>query len=208
MRQALLKHLPEHYRLVEPADLAPNFFDFIPRVQDTRYHWHEPTEVDLKYNNQQNHICVDIFCVARSAKTPFGAKLYALQHKILYGMAMGHRVKLDYSKYSLVGKLQAAVLSTLGKCFSMKTICTWHDKLSVKHDASGGKFCTVINDLPHYLGLQYESDWFEGNVDMPFRDRMLPVQKGYHEKMTLQYGDYMKPPKNLSDHITHMEVTE
>lgn len=208
MREALKKHLPEHYRLVEPLDLTPYFFDFIPRVQDLRYHWHEPTEEDVKYNNLQNYICVDIFCVERSAKSSFGAKMYAFNHKVLYGMAMGHRACLDYSKYTLVGKLQTFTLSSLGKLIPMEKICNAHDKLSMRYSGTDNKYCIVVNDLPHYLGLQYESDWFDGNVDMPFCDRMLPVQKGYHEKMTMQYGDYMKPPKDMGDHITHMKTEE
>lgn len=208
MRKALKKHLPEHYRLVEPSDLSPNFFDFVPRVQDLRYHWHTPTEEDNQYNNMQNHICVDIFCVERSAKSSLGAKLYTLQHKILYGFAMGHRVSLDYSGYAPVAKLQVAVLSTIGRLFPMKRVCEAHDRLSMKYSETDHKYCMVVNDLPHYLGLRYESGWFDGNVDMPFRDRMLPVQKGYHEKMTMQYGDYMQVPKNMNDYIKHMDTED
>jgi len=146
MREALNKHLPEQYRLVEPLDLCPHFFDFVFRVQDTRYYWHEPTEEDLKYNNLQNHICVDIFCVERSARTRLGAKIYALQHKIVYGMAMGHRVSLDYSKYSLLGKLQAFTLSSIGRFFSMEKILDAHNRLSMKYSATDNKYCIVTND--------------------------------------------------------------
>ena len=38
MKAALKKHLPDYYRVIEPADLAPNFYDFVLRVQDLRHH--------------------------------------------------------------------------------------------------------------------------------------------------------------------------
>lgn len=205
MRQALKKHLPEYYRLVEPSDLAPLFFDFVFRVQDTRYHWHQPNEEDLKYNNLQNYVCVDIFCVERSTNTALGAKTNALWHKVVYGLAMGHRASIDYAKYSALGKIQAFTLSSIGKLFSMEKILDIHNRLNRKYSGTNNKYCIITNDLPRYLSLPYESEWFTGTVDMPFRDRLLPVHKGYHEKMTMQYGDYMKPPANRGDYITHMK---
>lgn len=205
MRAALKKHLPAHYRLVEPADLAPNFYDFIPRVQDLRYHWHEPNETDLKYNNLQNYICVDVFYVAGCANTVGGTKLYALCNKILYGLAMGHRVQRNSTQYTALQKLQTGVLSGIGKHIDMVKILKWHDRLCRRYDDLDHKYCAVVNDMPRYMGVLYESTWFNGTVDMPFRDRMLPVQSGYHEKMTMQYGDYMKPPKNPNDFVQHLE---
>lgn len=205
MRDALQKHLPAHYRLVEPKDLSPHFYDFVPRVQDTRYHWHEPNATDLKYDNLQNYVCVDIFCVAHSAKTTLGTKWHAFCNKVLYGLAMGHRAERDAAKYTTLQRLQTWVLSTVGSVIPMDRILQWHDSLCRRYDGSGNKYCAVVNDLPRYMGMLYESAWFQGTVDVPFRDRMLPVQTGYHEKLTMQYGDYMQPPKDRSEFIQHLE---
>ena len=35
---------------------------------------------------------------------------------------------------------------------------------------------------------------------MPFEDIMMPVPSGYHEILTTQYGDYMKPVKGTQSH--------
>lgn len=206
MKAALKKHLPAHYRLVEPMDLSPNFYDFIPRVQDTRYLWHEPNEVDKKYNNLQNYICVDIFCVSNSGQSNLEKSLYVFRQKLIYGLAMGHRPYKDTAKYSALQVMQTTVLSGVGKLISMDRICKWQDRLGSLYEERPSENCSVVNDLPRYFGLAYKSDWFTGTVDMPFRDRMLPVQKGYHEKMTMQYGDYMKPPKQQDEFVKHMDI--
>ena len=78
LRRALQKHLPSHYRLVEPTELFPGFYDFVIRVQDTRYHWHTPTESDLKYNNLQNYICVDIFTFVNSSDSALGQNSWVI----------------------------------------------------------------------------------------------------------------------------------
>ena len=43
-RAAMRKHLPPYIRLVEPADFAPLFYDFVTRVVDTRYTLRKVTE--------------------------------------------------------------------------------------------------------------------------------------------------------------------
>lgn len=208
LRDALKKHLPAHYRLIEPVELAPHFYDFVIRVQDLRHNWHESTEEDQVYGNKQNHVCVDIFIVVNCANTLHGVKLYALAHKIVYGLAMGHRAKIKNEKYTLIQKIQAGVLSGIGRLIPMKSICTLYDWLCGLFDKKDRKYCAVANDLPKYFGLPYESEWFKGTVELPFRDRTLPVQSGYDAKLTLQYGDYMKPPKKKDEYIAHMNVDE
>lgn len=66
----------------------------------------------------------------------------------------------------------------------------------------------MTNDLPKYWNLPYESEWFNGVEYMPFYSTQFPVQKGYHEKLTLQYGDYMQPRKDNTEFIQHIEFEE
>lgn len=205
MKAALEKHLPEYYRLIEPKELEPNFYDFVVRVQDLRHHWHEPGEEDLYYGNKQNYICVDIFTINQCANSNFGTNLYILAHKITYGLAMGHRAKIHGEKYTFLQKLQTGVLSTIGKCLPMKTIRAmyqWLENLTADKDK---KYFLIINDLMPYLRPGMLTEWFLESVDMPFRNRMMPVPKGYHEYLTFTYGDYMQPPKDRSIYVSHMD---
>lgn len=208
LKKALEKHLPEHLRLVEPKDLCPHFFDFVPRVIDERYYWHESTEEDLFYQNKQNHVCVDIFLVANSANSKFKAKQLILQQKILYGLAMGHRYRIKNKNFTLFQRIQSIVLSCLGRLFPMEYILKKRDKIFRKYENMPGKYCIITNDIPKYWDLLYERAWFDGVVRVPFEDKMLPVQTGYDQKLSLQYGDYMKPPKDKTEYISHMDFEE
>lgn len=209
MKAALLKHLPSYYRVIDPQELEPHFFDFVIRVQDLRHHWHKPTENDLRYDNKQNYICVDIFLMVPCANTIAGRKLYVLCQKITYGLAMGHRVEgLKPEKYSTLQKIQATVLSAVGKLIPMKVINRLYQRLCDLYLNTDKKYCIVANDLPQYMHLPYESQWFTDTVYFPFRGRQLPLHNGYHEKMTMQYGDYMKPPKNRNAFIQHITSEE
>ena len=205
MRDALKANLPAHLKLVEPQDLFPNFHDFVCRVIDTRYTWHKETEEDRFYGNLQNHISIDIFFVDYSGNTLCEVRFFTLLHKIIYGLAMGHRYTQKYEKYTPLLKLQASTLAFVGSHLKMETILHWQKKLSQKKNNKPHKYCMITNDIPKYLGLPYESKWFTGIVYLPFRDRKFPVQIGYHEKLTLQYGNYMEPPKNTDEYIKHLE---
>ena len=39
LKKCISNSLSENYKFVEPSDMNPYFFDLVPRVVDTRYHW-------------------------------------------------------------------------------------------------------------------------------------------------------------------------
>ena len=45
-----------------------------------------------------------------------------------------------------------------------------------------------------------DKHWYDGTLWMPFEDIMMPVPSGYHEILTMQFGDYMTPVKAPSYH--------
>lgn len=205
IKAALQKHLPPYYRLLEPCEFEPYFYDFILRVQDMRYHWREPGEEDLRYDNKQNYICVDIFTACGCANSFVGAKLYGFVHKIIYGLAMGHRVSYNAKKYSFIQRIQTVVLSSIGKLITMSTINRMYSWLCRRYLGKDKKYAVMSNDNPHYIDLPLETVWFAEPVDMPFRDRKFPIPKGFDEQLTATYGDYMQPPKDRSIYIKHMD---
>lgn len=209
MRAALRKHLPKHLRLIEPHDFFPNFYDFICRVQDTRYHWHVPSETDAVYEGKQNYVSVDIFIINYSAHSRLGTAVNAFRHKVIYGLAMGHRPALSYEKYTIVQKLETSFLAYIGKNIPLKIIFKWNEQTSSRNSERPRKYCLVTNNIPLYMSLPYESEWFEETIEMPFEEGLFPVQKGYHKKLALQYGNnYLVPVKNDENFIIHADLQE
>ncbi len=54
----------------------------------------------------------------------------------------------------------------------------------------------------YYNLKRYARDkhWYDSTLWMPFEDIQMPVPSGYHEILSIQYGDYMTPAKAPSFH--------
>lgn len=62
---------------------------------------------------------------------------------------------------------------------------------------AGGKARYVTKVTLHLREFIYDRHWFDEIIEMPFEDISIPVPAGYHDILTLNYGDYMtpQPPK-------------
>ena len=50
------------------------------------------------------------------------------------------------------------------------------------------------NYQPDFLYVTVDRDWCDNVEDAPFEDTQLMIPKGWHEVLTLLYGDYMQLP--------------
>lgn len=206
MFNALKQNLPSYFQITEPKDIAPNFYDFVIRVQDTRYHWHEPIEEDLFYDNKQNYLCVDIFVLGDSADSLIGHKINSLRLKMIYGLAMGHRYSLDFKKYTSLQKAQVFLLSEIGKHISMEKILQYYNNVCAQMSKKKKKYCIKQNGLPtKNLSLPYESAWYNEIILMEFEGHQFPLHKNYHKQLTIKYGDYMTPHRDSQKYIVHFK---
>ena len=203
-KEAMNKYLPEEYRLVEPIDLAPAFFDFVPRVIHLNRPLREETEEDRFYKNYQNRVGLDVFIFDKAPNSALKQKTMMLKCKMLYGMAMSKRYKVDMSEYSFMQKAQSSVCMLMGKLFSLEKILSMHEKAMTKYfSMTDNKYRFPGNYLLRELGF-FNEEWYAEVVEMPIRDHMFPMPCGYHEELTKMYGEYMKPPKDRSIYKTHI----
>ena len=98
------------------------FYDFTPKIIYENSRKCNPNSETAFYGEELNHLCVDLFVLDEIADGKFAQKIQILRMKIIYGMAMAHRYRLDFQKYRGISRLQVAILATAGKCFSMKRI--------------------------------------------------------------------------------------
>ena len=203
-RAAMEKHLPPEIRLVEPADLAPRFYDCVPRVVDTRYRLRKETDADRAYGNWQNHVCVDIFEHFHVPEGNLARKLARAKMTLIYGMALGHRYRLDYSKYTLPQKIAVGSMSLMGKLVPAKTLCRWFDRAMDRYDRkAAGSPWMFSNWVP---GTTYQrAEWYESAAEGELRGRKFPIPVGYDQDLKTMYGDYMKPPADRNEFIQHLD---
>ena len=202
-KAAMEKHLPEHMHFIEPEAFAPHFFDFVARVYDDRWLLRPETPEDAFYGNLQNRVGTDVFVFYRAPAARRRQKLLLLETKILYGMGMAHRYVIKGERYTLLQKLQVAVLRTLGRLIPAGRICALFRKVMLRWQGreTGWRYTA---DYPlKYLRFFPES-WYIAAGEGEIRGRKFPVAGNIDAELTALYGDYMHPPKDPDEYIRHL----
>ncbi|NBH33759.1 lipopolysaccharide cholinephosphotransferase [Clostridiaceae bacterium] len=192
------RELPDTMELLMPWDFkgGQRFYDFVARIyyKNSRIHKDSP-EVRF-YEGKLNHLWVDLFVMDVLPQNKIKAETTRFLHKMIYGMAMGHRYHLDFGKYSLFHKLAVRGLSIAGRLVPMKLLFVLQRKLALKDRKCKSSLMYYSNYQPDYLYVTVQRKWCEEVVDLEFCDVNLMAPKHWHEMLTGIYGDYQKlPPK-------------
>ena len=155
---------------------------------------HEDSPQMAFYEGKLNHLWVDLFVIDRLPAGRAGAAATKFLHMAVYGMAMAHRDKLDFGKYSLMNKILVGGLATVGRIIPMKAIFAMQKALALKDRNSKGRLRYYSNYQPDFLYVTLDKDWCDQVEDIDFEDTRLMIPKGWHQVLTLVYGDYMKLP--------------
>ena len=103
-----------------------------------------------------------------------------------------------------VQKAQVALLATLGKLVSAKTVCRWWWKNVHRYSnrTAAYRFCSnyTLKSLQFFPEENYH-----GITEFPIRKRYFPVPAGYHQELSQQYGDYMTPVNNPGYYVQHLK---
>lgn len=190
------RELPDGMKLLKPSDLGNGFYDFTARIIYEKSQMHEENEEMQFYGGKLNHLWVDLFVLDKLPKNKLAAKLILLAHTAVYGMAMGHRWHLDYSKYSLSHKIFVKILSSVGKLIPMKLILKAQYMLAVSTKKSNGDMRYYSNYAPDYYYVRLKEEWCRKVAELDFCDTKLMVPAQWHHILSQLYGDYMMlPPK-------------
>ena len=192
------RELPKGMTLLRPQDIRGGrvFYDFTTRILYDNSRVHEDNAQMRFYEGKLNHLWVDLFVLDRLPEGKVGAFFAKFLQKVVYGMAIGHRDQIDFSKYSLADKVRVGVLSTVGKLIPMPFLIKLQTVLAAKDWKKKTDKRYYSNYQPDYLYVTLDADWCEETVDLEFEDTVLMAPKGYDHVLTWIYGDYMKlPPK-------------
>ena len=206
--QVVRKELPEGMELLEPRQLQGGnaFYDFTPRIIYVNSQTHEDGEEMKFYGGGLNHLWVDLFILDKLPENKAAAAFTRFLQMAVYGLAMGHRYRLDYSKYSLMNKIFVAALAAIGKRIPMRTIRGLQRRVSVKHNKGKSRLRYYSNYQPDYLYVTLNEEWIKETVDLPFEDTMLMAPKGWNQVLTWIYGDYQKLPPEEKRVPTHSSI--
>lgn len=192
------RELPDTMELLLPSDFQKGraFFDFTARIYYKNSRIHEDSLETQYYEGKMNHLWVDLFTLDVLPQNRVNSTITLLLHKIVYGMAMGHRYQLDFGKYGVFYKLAVSGLSVVGRLIPMRVLFALQKMIALKDRKCRSNLCYYSNYQPDYLYVTLQKEWCEQIEDMPFGDTMLMAPKHWHEVLTWIYGDYRKlPPK-------------
>ncbi len=127
-------------------------------------------------------------------------------HTLVYGLAMGHRYQLDYSKYGTVGRMAVKILAGVGKRIPMKVIRRLQHGLAVCCNKGKSSLRYYSNYQPDYLYVTIEKQWNNETVDLPFEDTVLMAPKNWDQVLKQIYGDYMQLPPADKRVPTHSAI--
>ena len=203
-RDAMRRHLPEGVRLVEPEDFAPRFYDFVVRVVDTRVLRRRVTEEDQAYGLLDNNLCIDVFVHYHIPEGSLSRRLTYARMKLLYGLGLGHRYRLDMSRYTAAQKLPVLLMRAAGRLIPARSLCRHFFRLAGRMDR---RYAASPWGLSNWLtGSTYQKmAWYASSVSGELRGRAFPIPVGYDEDLTTYYGDYMHPPKDRGAFIQHLD---
>lgn len=190
------RELPDTMELITPDAFRKHdgFFDFTARIIYKRSKTHADSPEMEYYEGKLNHLWVDLFTIDELPENKVSAQFTLLLHKVIYGMAMGHRYSLDYSKYSLFHKLAVGGMSAVGRWVPMKLLIWLQHKAALKDRKGRSSKLYYSNYQPDYLYVTLQKPWCDAVVDLDFEDTKLMASANWHEVLTWIYGDYMTPP--------------
>ena len=190
------RELPKGMTLIEPEDLRGGkaFYDFTARIVYDKSQTHENTPEMEYYQGKLNHLWVDLFTIDKLPENKAASTLTVLLQTLIYGLAMGHRYKLDYKKYGLLNRIFVFLLSFIGRLIPMRVIRAMQKAVSLKDRKGTSNLRYYSNYQPDYLYVTLKKEWCEETVDLPFEDTRLMAPKGWHQVLAWIYGDYNNLP--------------
>lgn len=203
------RELPEGIGLLRPEQLRGGraFYDFTARLiyRDSRRF--PDSEETRFYEGKLNHLWIDIFVMDAIPDGRLGDRTARLGQKIIYGLAMGHRRRLDYSKYSRIDWLRVHILAGIGRCIPMPWIFRLQRSWSAKDHRKNTKRLYYSNYAPDWLYVTLQRGWIKETAYLPFADTVMPAPGAWDKMLTQLYGDYRKLPPEEKRMPEHSDFT-
>ena len=231
------EELPNPLSLILPNEFQGGkaFYDFVPRVVDSSTRRREKdTEGDRFYEGKMNHLWVDCFILDDLPASPLLARLFTFRQQMIFGLAMGHRRQILFSKYKGLSRIFVFVLSQAGRLMPMPFLFSLQEKWaraeelrrekrsgkekSGEKDYSGEKVKKEKTYSDEDRGLyfsNYQPDfqycvsrysWEKPLICAKFESYELPVPKGYDKLLRMLYGKYEILPKEENREPSHEEM--
>lgn len=138
-----------------------------------------------------NYIDILVFDEASNNKFKHSLKVFFL--KFLQG-TIKKKEHINLSNYNFLGKVLSVLTYVFGKFFPEKTKLQLYEFIAQLDNNKSTSYLCSYKDQYRYIHIQYDKKIFSSYILVPFEDLMLMSMVGYHEYLSLIFGDYMKLP--------------
>jgi lipopolysaccharide cholinephosphotransferase len=139
------------------------------------------------------NIHVDIFLIDLLPVSKISRKYKAFKLKLLQGML---KTDINYSKYSLIGKLLVFGSLGLGRFFTQTQLLNSYKKTSLLGSKENSNLISVSNELYRFMDLEWNTEFLKYTIRIQFENIELLAPKEWDTYLKIYYGeDYMVPKR-------------
>ncbi len=197
----------EDFALVKCYEIVEGgFLDFVTRLLYVKENIPLKTydkaisKCKAKYKDK---LGIDFFILDYAYENPFRQKLHVLRLMGIYGMAMGHRDRIDYSEYGIPQKIVIFLLSRIGRHRNINRLIAKYDSVSCNHRKKSSKL--YYSNYPmNFIRVVVQSKWYEKTVPLKVDEDYFDAMAGYEQVLKTIYGDYMQLPPESKRHPDHV----
>lgn len=194
------------YEFVLPGKKGDEaFYDFVPKIIYKKAIIDKGSEDDKFYKGKYSHPALDIFVIDKVPNSKIGQMIHTKLLIFIYGLAMGHRRELDWSKYTGLQGFVIKILSKIGKRIKLYKIASLYDSVARMFEKKQKKFVMSTHSAMDHFGDCYKYEWYK-DIDHAFiNDVKFPVPKGYDGILTKHYKNYMELPPEDKRKPKHLD---
>ena len=203
--------LGDEFEFVNYNEFGEYHCDFIPRIYYKKSKAVNSFSTDGGKNNfandpRMNRIFIELYCLHDTDTKLVKSQIFKV--KMIYGLAMGHRlIPTDSSGYSFMQKAQVAVLTTLGKMMPMKTIYKmYEDCVNSVKTGEGDLYFKPSVPLPVQHRNVFPKNFFASYTEVPIRNDMAMAPAEYIKVLEYLYTNWESLPKEKDRHPGHFEL--
>lgn len=187
---AMLRPDYERFLLIAESQLSPAYFLRTNR-SDPTYNLGIPKVI---FSKNGEMYMLDIFVVDNAPNSRWGNSLRVLVMKVLQGFAKGG-AEISYKEYNRIWeKLAVLITSSIGHLFPLSFILKTQDRMAKTFGRTETKFKCVNTYAFKELHCLFPAEAFNKVEEKSFEGYLLPVPQGWHEVLSILYGNYLELP--------------
>ena len=193
------------FDFILPGQKGDNkFYDFVPKITYKKLQVAQAGLDDVFYQGKYSNPALDIFVIDKVPDSKLGQMLHTRLLILIYGLAMGHRREIDYSKYSALEAIVIFILSHIGKLIPLHAIASLYDSVAKMFSGKDTKWVMSTHSAMDHFGDCYRYEWYKETQMAEFEGEVFPAPAGYDDILKTHYKDYMTLPpeeKRVPKHL-------